>query len=175
MTVSRIVSAVALVAATAGAATQATTWRIGLRAFGPIRYGMTLTEASRALGTPVRRGDEYGGPGCSFAETQGLPAGVSIIVLKDRVARINVDTSGIFTLSGVQVGSTEDDVRRAYPGRIEVDTVHYDHNEGWHFLVFVPASPADSAYRVRFETDGRRVRGIRAGTAYATALMEGCL
>lgn len=148
-------------------------WRVGLRAFGPITYGMTLEQASKAVGQKIEKGEELLDPGCSFAETGALPPGASLMVLNGRIARVDVDSAGIPTLSGAEVGWTEDQVRRLYPGQIRTEPHPYTGPEG-HYLVFVPKAPADRQYRIIFETDGKRVVSYRAGRQPAVSWIEGC-
>lgn len=160
----------ALAAAPSGAPSD---WRVGLRTFGPVRYGMTLAEASRVLGERLLPGLEYAAEGCSYLRPRAIPRGTSFMVLDGRVERVDVDTAGVRTISGAQVGSTEDEVRALYPGRIRTEPHPYTGPEG-HYLRFVPRVPADTAFGLIFETDGRRVTSFRAGRQPAVGYIEGC-
>lgn len=148
-------------------------WRVGLRTFGPIAYGMTLEQASKAVGQKIEKGEELLDPGCSFAVSNALPAGASLMVLNGRIARVDVDSAGIPTLSGAEVGWTEDQIRRLYPGQIRTEPHPYTGPEG-HYLVYVPRAQADRQYRIIFETDGKRVLSYRAGRQPAVSWIEGC-
>ena len=148
-------------------------WRVGLRSFGPIAYGMSLKEASKAAGQEIKQGEELLDPGCSYAVTRALPPGASLMVVNGRIARVDVDSAGIPTLSGAEVGWTEDQIRRLYPGQIRTEPHPYTGPEG-HYLVYVPRAPADRRYRIIFETDGKRVLSYRAGRQPAVSWIEGC-
>ena len=148
-------------------------WRVGLRSFGPVRYGMTLAEASRALGEHLEPGKEES-EGCSHITPTSIPPGATLMVIHGRIERVDIDTTGILTASGVQVGSTEEEVHRAYPGQIRVRPHPDEPGPEWHYLIFVPRNPADSAFGIIFETDGHRVQTYRAGRRPAISYIEGC-
>src|SRR5262249_13571045 len=124
-------------------------WRVGLRTFGPVRHGMALSEASRALGEHLSVND----PQCDYVHPRALPPGTALMVIEGHVERVDIDTTGILTRSGVGIGSTEADIRRAYPDQIDVTEHPYTGPEG-HYLSYVPRSAADSAFGLIFETDG---------------------
>ena len=147
-------------------------WRVGLRSFGPVRYGMTLAEASRALGEHLEPGEEETSEGCSSVTPRSIPRGATLMVIHGRIERVDIEATGILTVSGVQVGSTEEEVHRVYPGQIRLRP-HPDEPE-WHYLIFVPRNPADPAFGIIFETDGHRVQSYRAGRRPAVSYTEGC-
>ncbi len=147
-------------------------WRVGLRRVGPVRYGMTLAEASRALGEDLSTTANHGS-GCLYAFPKSAPPGVSFLVEGDLVERVDVRAGDVRTWSGAHIGSTEDEVKALYGGRIEVKEHPYTGPEG-HYLIFVPQSPADSAFRIVFETDGHAVTVYRAGRRPAVEYIEGC-
>ena len=144
-------------------------WQVGLQSFGPIRYGMTLTQASAALGETITVADSE----CDYVGPHALPPGTSLMAIQGRIERVDIDTTGILTRSGVGVGSTEDEVRRAYPGHIRTEPHPYTGPEG-HYLIFVPRDPADTAFSLIFETDGAKVINYRAGHQPAVGYIEGC-
>ncbi|HEU4569745.1 MAG TPA: hypothetical protein VFS07_04180 [Gemmatimonadales bacterium] len=150
-----------------------TPWPIDLRRAGPVRYGMTLAEASQALGTPVQAGEELAAAGCSYTSPEGLPAGTAFMVLAGRIARLDVDTAGVPTTLGAMVGSTEAEVRALYGPALRTEPHPYDGPVG-HYLIYEPDTPADSAYGMIFETDGTRVIRYRAGLREAVGYIEGC-
>lgn len=162
-----------IVAGGADASRQAVRWRVGLRSFGPIRYGMTLREASRAVGARVEPGVENAAEDCSFTSVPGAPRGTAFMVTGGRLVRVDVDTAGIPTVSGAQVGWSEEQVRSLYPGQVRTEAHPYTGPEG-HYLVFVARERADSAFGLIFETDGRRVLSYRAGRQPEVSWIEGC-
>jgi hypothetical protein len=74
--------------------------------------------------------------------------------------------------SGIRIGSSETEVKQAYPGRIAVEPAEYDPNG--HYFVFTPVDPSDADRLLIFETDGRQVISYRAGQRDAVRLVEGC-
>ena len=165
-----VLGTLAVAAHSPDAAQEPVRWRVGLRGYGPVRYGMTLPEVSRVLREPLSVAD----PDCDYVRPQALPPGVALMVVDGRVERVDVDTTGVATLSGVAVGTTETAVRDAYPGRIETRPHPYTGPEG-HYLVFVPHDPGDRQFRIVFETDGVTVTSFRAGRRPAVEYIEGCL
>jgi hypothetical protein len=145
-------------------------WVVSERAAGPLRIGMTVAAASRALGArlvPVNAA----GPGCDMAEPPGAPADFSVMLIADTLVRFDILDTGTLTAEGVGVGSSEAAVFAAYPGRVTVEPHKYGGPEE-HYLI-VPAYP-DSAYAYVFETDGRKVTQWRAGRREEVAWVEGC-
>jgi hypothetical protein len=89
------------------------------------------------------------------------------------IVRVDVDSPGVYTRSGIQAGSTEAEVIRRYPGQIRIEDHPYD-GPGSHYLIYGPADPADTGFGMIFETDGHRVTRYRAGLHGAVELIEGC-
>lgn len=145
-------------------------WVVTGRAAGPLRIGMTVAQASRALGARLVLEDSAG-PGCDVAEPPGGPADFSVMVIADTLVRFDVMDSRTRTAEGVGVGSSEAAVFAAYPGRVTVEPHKYGGPEE-HYLI-VPAHP-DTAYAFVFETDGRKVTQWRAGRRVEVAWVEGC-
>src|SRR5690242_20663266 len=76
-------------------------------------------------------------------------------------------------VSGVEVGDTEDKIKRLYPGRITIEEHKYL-NETGHYLNYNAADHADRNYGLVFETDHGRVITYRTGILAAVRLVEGC-
>jgi hypothetical protein len=163
---------IALAVAPAPHVAQDAPWRVGLRSFGPVRFGMTLAQASAALHEPLQLEDAEGD--CGYTYPASLPPGTSFMVVEGRIARVDVDSGATETLSGARIGSTETEIRRLYPGRIRVRAHPYTGPEG-HYLVFTPRESIDAGFGLIFETDGRRVTSYRAGLHGPVQYIEGCL
>jgi hypothetical protein len=163
----------------AGSALQSTPfvieWTVYLRRAGPIAIGMSLDEVRRALGDPEAslQGNIPGAPvdDCAYLKSPRKPAPLALMFQRGRLVRAEVVGPGIRTAGRIGVGSTEDDVKRAYPGRIEVGPHKY--TDG-HYLTYLPGNVRDRDFRLLFETDGVRVTRYRTGFAGAVALVEGC-
>ena len=148
-------------------------WQVGLRSFGPISYGMTLRQATAILGETLELAEPGLFEGCDYASGKTTPPGTSFMVWDTVIVPVDVDTPGVWTRSGIEVGSSEDDVRKKYPGRIRTDGHPYDGPDA-HYLIYEPVAAADTSFGIIFETDGRRVTRYRAGLRKAVELIEGC-
>lgn len=149
--------------------------RITIRGVGPIRFGMTVDEASNMVGSDLVRSENWGGEseGCYYVEPAAGPQGVFFMVIDQRIERVDVSSTAVESRSGAKVGSSEDWVYHRFPGQVEVKKHAY--NESGHSLVFTPRDRADKSYRMIFDTDGTTVTMIRAGRLPAVEYDEGCL
>ena len=140
----------------------------------PIQIGMTVIEATKAVGLPARTDGDVASQGCFYYKFQGGVPGLLLMVVGDRIVRVDIEQgSKITTRSGAGIGSTEDQIKAMYPGQIEVTPHPY--LKGGHYLTFVPKSAADSKYRIIFETDTRgKVTEFRAGQLPEVGAIEGC-
>lgn len=148
--------------------------KLTLNGIGSVRIGMTVAEASLATGVPLNPlGQSAPGSSCRYVAPQGEPAGLNLMVIGNRIVRIDVvGNSRITTLSGAKIGDTEAHIKALYPGQIEV-TPHKYLLDG-HYLTFVPKDPQDRDNQLIFETDGDRVTQFRAGKLPEVAWVEGC-
>ncbi|MDQ2665056.1 MAG: hypothetical protein M3Z05_03515 [Gemmatimonadota bacterium] len=138
---------------------------------GAVKVGMTLAEASSvAMGTltapPAADTAE-----CGFATWKGGPAGVRFMTARGRIARVDVSSGVVATAAGARVGDAEEKIAALYPGRVQVGPSKYSSG---HTLTIKGGSPADSMYRLIFDTDGKRVTALRAGRSPEVAFVEGC-
>ena len=152
--------------------------KLALDGIGPIRVGMTVDEASRSAGVRlVSNGggrDEYL---CSYFQPQDSPKGISFMVTKGRIARVdNFSNKRITTIKGAKIGDTEEQIISLYPGQIQVTRHPYvsfpPHNG--KYLTFVPKDAADKNYRIIFETRKNRVERFRSGQLPDVEAIEGC-
>jgi hypothetical protein len=156
--------------------------RLAFDGIGPVKVGMTLAEASAAVGKPVEVDPDYVLDNCAYAETAGGPKGLSFMVLRDaerdpwRIVRVDVDDeSRIATLSGIRIGATEAEVKRIYgaPGRTGTITVeNHVYVDGGHYISYDDDGPA--GLRMLFETDGQKVTRFRSGRQGPVGYVEGC-
>jgi hypothetical protein len=140
-------------------------------ALGPARVGQPLAAFAAALGRrPAAAAPGEGDTGCWVRALVGLP-GVTLMTLDSAdgaVRRVDVhDTSSIRTAAGVGVGSTEDQVKAAYPGaRVEP----HKYVDGAHYLTV-----ADGAHGLVFETDAKKVvTTYRFGESDPISWVESC-
>jgi hypothetical protein len=145
-------------------------WTVTDASAGPIRAGMTLAEAAAAAGgvaTDTARLTRQ----CDYVRFSGTPPGVSVMIVEGRVARVDIDSTGITTDRGAAVGDDEAKVRASYAGRLTSEPHKYV--DGVYLLVR-PESPADSGSRLLFETDHGRVTRYRVGRLPEVRWVEGC-
>lgn len=146
--------------------------KVAINGIGPVRVGMTVDEASTALGgIPLVRCKRCSrSDGCYYLEG---PKGLTFMVKGDRMARVDVDGPEFRTVSGAKVGDTEAQVKDFYANRLKIEPHKY--HKGGNYLVFVPKDSKDQAYRMIFETNGTVVTKYRAGRLPEVELVEGCL
>jgi len=157
--------------ALAGGSTGAsTTPVVTTHGIGPLRAGMTIAEASAALGGALVVSPDADTLGCDYLEWRGGPPGVEVMVEGGRIARVDVDSAGIRTADGVGLGDAEADVLRRYGARARVSVHKYD-DEG-HYVTVV--DPKDTTFALVFETSAGRVTRYRAGRRPAVEYVEGC-
>lgn len=156
--------------------------RLRLDGIGPVKIGMTLSEASAAVGREVEvkenslLADEESA--CGFADVEDGPAGLSFMVLRDnpgaewRIYRVDInETSRIATGGGVRIGATEDEVRQVYGAQLKTEPHEYTGPQG-HYLVL--DVDGEGGYMLLFETDGAKVLQFRSGNDAAVRAPEGC-
>lgn len=157
--------------------------KLTINSIGPVKVGMNLPEAAAAAN--VKLYVSYAGSdSCYYLRGEGSLKDVSFMITKDEVksrqqyvtsdiiARIDIDTPQITTVSGAKIGDTEARIKSLYPGQIEV--TQHEYNTKGHYLTFVPRSKAEQNYRVVFETDGQRVIRYRSGKIPEVQYVEGC-
>ena len=111
---------------------------------------------------------------CDFAFPAvgaGIPEGVSVMVVKGKIARIDVDTGSVTTEDGAKIGDTEDRIKSIYGDEVKVEPHKYI--EGGHYMTVVGDS-ASAGKAIVFETDGKRVTMFRGGRLPEVKWVEGC-
>ena len=138
---------------------------------GQIQIGMTLDEAVN-MGLLNERPDIK--QACDFvfpAVGAGIPFGVNVMVVKGKVARIDVDTGTVTTEDGAKIGDSEDRLKSIYGDELKVSPHKFI--EGGHYLT-VMGDSASAGKAMVFETDGKQVTMFRAGRVPEVAWVEGC-
>ena len=149
---------------------RADAWTVEAAGIGPVRTGVTLRALSAALGESVRAAYDVFET-CDHVQPAALPPGVALMVIADTVVRVDVDSAGVRTPEGAQVGDAQARVLALYPGRVRDEPHHYEGPEGRYPIVEMPG---DTLHRIVFETDGRRVTSYRAGRRPAVDYVEVC-
>src|SRR5467141_1737660 len=88
-------------------------WRIDFHSVGPLRIGMSVAQASAALGETIRLSSP---DDChwSHARPTQAPHGVSLTVAHDTIVRIDADSAGVPTVDGIQVGAAIREISQKY-------------------------------------------------------------
>jgi hypothetical protein len=138
---------------------------------GQIQIGMNLDDAVN-MGLLNENPDMKSE--CDFvfpAVGAGIPDGVSVMVVKGKIARIDVDTGSVTTEDGAKIGDTEDKIRSIYDGDVQVEPHKYI--EGGHYMT-VMGDSTSAGKAIVFETDGKRVTSFRGGRLPEVKWVEGC-
>lgn len=141
------------------------------RGLGPLQAGMSLAEASAALNGALVVPAGADTSACAYVQWRGGPSGVRVMIESGRIARIDVRSGSVSTEAGAHIGDTEERVSSLYAGRVTMSPHKYTKG---HYMTVTPPAPADSAYRIVFETDGQRVLTYRSGRRHAVDYVEGC-
>ncbi|MBS1795123.1 MAG: hypothetical protein JSS81_14790 [Acidobacteria bacterium] len=137
-----------------------------LKTFGAARVGMTVAEASKALGVRLVTNDAN--EECRYYEAKTGFKDIAFMTSNDRIVRFDIRKRGYATDRGVRVGDTEARVRRLYRGLYKVEKHHYIDGH------YITITTKDGKFGLVFETDGRRVISINAGRAPEYGYIEGC-
>ena len=138
---------------------------------GPVQVGMTLAEA-------VNMGVLNENPNlkkeCDFvfpAVGAGIPDNVGVMIVRGKVARIDVDTGSVTTEDGAKIGDTEDKLKTIYNGDLQIEPHKYV--PGGHYMI-VMGDSASAGKAIVFETNGKTVTNFRAGRLPEVKWVEGC-
>jgi hypothetical protein len=145
--------------------------RVTLYGIGPVRAGMSVAEASAALGVPLELPESARAAECEYVRLSGRADGVLLMVENLRIARVDVRSGATETEEGARIGDSDERIRGLYAGRVTASLHKYTEGQ---YLTVTPASPADSAFRLVFETEGGRVTRYRSGKLPQVEYVEGC-
>ena len=140
---------------------------VTFNSFGKVKTGMTVSQASKALGTELVRGKGYE-DGCYYVDPKQGFKGVRFMVTNKTIARIEIESKAYATDKGAKIGDTEARIKSLYKG-VQVFPQKYDEKK--HDM---EVHSDDEQYLIIFETDGKRVTGFRAGKAEEVGYVEGC-
>jgi hypothetical protein len=137
--------------------------------FGPVKIGMTLSQASRALGVRVTRDAGYAGDDCYYATPKGGFKGIAFMMSGTRIVRIDVESGSYTTDRGAKIGDSEARIKLLYKGAYKVSRHKY-FDAGRYIEVEIKGG----RYGIIFETDGKRVTTYRVGRPEQVGYVEGC-
>jgi hypothetical protein len=138
---------------------------------GPVLTGMQLSEA---VNMGLLSENPNLKPECDYvfpAVGSGIPEGVSVMVVRGRIARIDVDTGAVTTAEGAKLGDTEERLKDLYGDDIK-STPHKYIEKGHYMTVLGDSASAGKA--IVFETDGQQVTMFRGGRLPEVQWVEAC-
>ena len=144
-------------------------WCLSMGGLGPIRAGMKVEEVLPLADWPglPRRPESAE---CWYMRYQGGPSDFSLMIIDDRVVRIEIQgKSTLRTISGAQIGTTEAELRKMYGARLDVQPHKYDEHGQ---TITLKSSRGD--YGMRFETSRGKVTAMQAGPWEHLNYVEGC-
>ena len=165
----KIVIALLILLGSLRAANADDTWVVREDGVGPVKIGMTLAQLRATLHQKLPQENDAASDNCFYVHAKGHEH-IGFMIVDGRLARIDVDSRGILTDTGLKVGDSEVQVKKAYGAKLKtsahkyVDTGHY-----------LTARSDDRRYGIRFETDKGKVTMYYAGTYEAIQYVEGCL
>lgn len=140
---------------------------VSFSGFGPVKVGMTVSQASKALGVPLVREQGYE-EACYYVYPKSGFKEVAFMVTGGRIARVDISEKGYATDRGAKVGDTEARIKRLYRGMVKVSKHPYV--DGHYLRIDMKGG----RFSIIFETDGKRVTSFRAGKAEEVGYIEGC-
>lgn len=135
---------------------------------GGVSVGMTVAEAQAAAGQRFVREGPLGN--CIYMVPETRDPAVWFMFVDGVMSRVDVVLgSKTRTREGIGNGSTEQQVKDAYPGMIVVEPSFY--NPSGHRLHL---RPDDNGHSMNFSTDGVKVTSFSGGLEKAVRALEGC-
>jgi hypothetical protein len=142
---------------------------VDARGLGDTKFGMTVSQFSRAVGEALSEPQEPDEQGCFYLEAKRYP-GVAFMFEDHRLRRIDVHSSRVTTSDGVTVGTSVTQIKRRYGRRLLDEPHHYSGPEDRYLTLSL-----GSTFAVRFETSGDRVDNYYLGYKAQVQYVEGCL
>ena len=148
---------------------------VRLDGVGPVRVGMTIDEARRVAGDG---GKSIFPPPCP---SLGYSVGGSLVLLTasggEQVDAVSVSGGDLKTDAGVGIGSTVEDLGRAYGAlniHARVASVNGLPTTSASRYIYQPTDPALSAYAIAFDVEGGIVRSLRSGLRSRVLADQAC-
>ncbi|RIK10763.1 MAG: hypothetical protein DCC49_02235 [Acidobacteria bacterium] len=147
--------------------------RIHHRGIGPIRAGMSITEAAQIGGFTYTLGmDFYGDGSCRYAAPTGWDIRFMLnygVIVSTRV----YGTSTSLTAEGLGIGNTGTQVIGTYSGRTHLNIK--GEYPPWSIVQVDPVLPTNVGTSLVFHTENDVVRFIDSGFKVNAELYDGCL
>ncbi len=153
--------------------TQEPRWVVSFRGVGPVRFGMSVQQASAAvrerLPGPSPEDTSSNNVHCPFyyATPKATAPGLSFMVQDDTIVRVDIHGGPFATTDGFHTGSTESEIRRRYGDRLEVGN-----SLGGDELLILSSPDPERRFLIVFEITDGKVSSYRAGRRMAAQLEE---
>jgi hypothetical protein len=151
-------------------AASAEDWRVTTAGYGPVKIGMSLAEAAKALGVKLVSDGPINDPTCHYKRPEPAVEGLWFMISNDHVVRVDVNAPGITTRSGLGIGDSEDRVKEVFGSAVEVTPHKYLAPDGDYLTIW----SSDHKSAVRFETLHGKVTSFYGGRAPEVENVEGC-
>jgi hypothetical protein len=139
-------------------------WRLTRHGFGRLKVGLNRTKIERRTGRSLKFA--YNTGSCAIWGISGV-RGLSVMLVRGRLARVDVSKGSWRTSLGIRVGDSESEVRSRYPSLRRQQ--HAYEPDGEYLIVRGPRR------RVVFETNGDdQVTRFRGGRVPEVMYIEGC-
>ncbi|MBY0403426.1 MAG: hypothetical protein K2X66_05975 [Cyanobacteria bacterium] len=165
-----------LVSGTSQADPQNGPFTLGFKHLGPVKLGMTVQQAEKALNTKLEMDTSFEGEDCRVATPEDIGAGFRLMLHQGKIVRIDLtNPSPHKTLKGIGVGDKESLIKARYHGHYQIKLHHYD-TVGHYITLYAPSPKSKhlEPYALRFETDGNKVMALYSGLKSFVLLPEGC-
>lgn len=149
-----------------------TTDTVTTTGIGALQVGKPYGELAASLGQPVVVTNGIDSNECVYVTVEGGPQEVSGLGDGEHLGAVEFGAADARTMSGLGIGSREQDVYDAFPGQVTSEPHTYMVPDG-HYLIYTPAE--DSAHVAVFDTDGTAVTHFRVGEPEWASAIEGCL
>lgn len=153
------------------ASTPPGTWSVTPTGLGDLHVGTTVAEASSAVGGTLSMPAGADTVACAFVRWADAPAGVSVMIVRGSIARVDIDSGRVATADGAAIGDAEPDLLARYGARAAVTPAKYTSG---HYVTVMPRQAADSNGWLVFETDGSVVQRYRVGRRPEVQYVEKC-
>jgi len=147
-------------------------WKLTPSGWGPARIGMTRAQVTKALKVQLE-GDAFDNEGTCLelvGAASALP-GLFFMFEDGKLTRITAgEPSAVATPRGMHVGSTAEDVRKAYGAGLKAEPHKYEDPPAEYLTYWL--KPDRSGVRFEMDMQGK-VESIHAGTS-SIQYVEGC-
>jgi len=128
---------------------------------------MRLAALQQVAGVPLTVEPEVT-KGCTYAYPASGSQSIAFMLSDGFVARADVEAPGFRTLSGAQVGDSEERIKSLYKGRYVVTPHAYSAGH------YITVTSRNQRFALVFETDGKVVTSFHVGRLPEVLYVEGC-